>query len=190
MTFDAKERLLRSLRASREGLLSKVEGLSERELRLPRTPTGTSLLGLLKHCAHIEFGYFVTCFNQPSSLVLPEIDFDADPNGDLYASAEESAEGLIALFNQVSEITDEVIERLPLDTPGHVEWWGEQGATTFGAVLVHVINDVTRHAGQADIIRELIDGAAGLRPGSENLWEPTDGWAAHVARLTELAENA
>lgn len=182
--------LLRHLRSSREALLVKTDGLDERELRMPRTGTGTNLLGLVKHCAQIEHGYFVECFNQPSPIVLPELDYDADPNADLYATAEESAAELIELYRRVGEVVDEVIERLPLETPGRVDWWGERADTTLGEVLVHVLGDVTRHAGQADILREGIDGAVGMRPDNSNVWEPEEGWAAHVAKLTALADGA
>jgi hypothetical protein len=53
---------------------------------------------------------------------------------------------------------------------------------------VHVIDDLARHVGQADILREEIDGAAGLRAGASNLPDQQD-WPAYVARLTELAER-
>ena len=188
--MDVKEILLSYLRGSREGLLWKVEGLSERELRLPRTITGTNLLGLVKHCAYVEHGYVITCFGRTSPLEIPDLDYDADPNADFYATAEESAEEIIALYRQVGAVVDRAIEELPLDTPGRVAWWGERGDTTLGRVLVHVLTDVTRHAGHADTLREGIDGVAGLMAGNTNLWEPGDGWAAHVERLTLLADGA
>ncbi|MHA6512186.1 DinB family protein [Tessaracoccus sp. Z1128] len=188
--MDIKETLLRHLRASREGLLWKVEGLSERELRLPRTVTGTNLLGLVKHCSLVEHGYFVDCFGRTSPLTLPVIDYDADPNGDFYATAGERAVDLVRLYREVGEVVDRAIGEMPLDTPGRVPWWGDKGDTTLGRVLVHVLGDVTRHAGHADILREGIDGVAGLRSGHTNLWEPVEGWAAHSEKLTRLAEEA
>ncbi len=187
---DLKDTLLRHLRAAREGLLWKCEGLSERDLRLPRTPTGTNLLGLVKHCAYIEHGYFVTCFSQPSPIVIPDLDYEADPIADLYATEDESAAEILALYPRVASVVDGVIEALPLEAPGHVEWWGERGDTTLGEVLVHVLGDVTRHAGQADILREGIDGQVGLRPSTSNVWEPREGWTEAVARLTRIAEMA
>ena len=76
MSLDLKAELLRHLRASRAGLIWKTDSLSELDLRLPRTPTGTSLLGLVKHCAYIQHGYFVDCLGQSSELELVEVDFD------------------------------------------------------------------------------------------------------------------
>lgn len=187
--MDIREILLDYLRSTREGLLWKAAGLSERELRLPRTPTGTNLLGLIKHCAGVEHGYLVDCFGRTSTVTLTMPDFDADPNADLYAGPDESAADLIDLYRRVGDAVEESVRSMDLTTPGHVPWWGERGATTLGRVLVHVLVDVSRHAGQADILREGIDGVAGLAPGNGNLWEPADGWEAHVARLTALADG-
>jgi hypothetical protein len=88
--------------------------------------------------------------------------------------------------------TDETIDSLTLDAAGHVPWWGEgRRDVTLHQVLVHVIAETHRHAGHADIVRELIDGAAGLRPGNDNL-APGDAawWTAYRARLERVAEEA
>jgi len=122
-----KDVLLRYLRSEREALLWKVEGLGERELRLPRTPTGTSLLGLIKHCAGVEHGYVIECFGRTSPAQPAAIDFDADPNGDLYATADESAAFLIARYRAVGEAVDAAIEEMELDQRGRVPWWGDAG---------------------------------------------------------------
>jgi hypothetical protein len=54
---DLKRELHRKLQASRAGLLSKLDGLSEYDMRRPMTPTGTNLLGLVKHLTGVEYGY-------------------------------------------------------------------------------------------------------------------------------------
>src|SRR3954452_10869414 len=90
MTEDAKHDLHRYLKAGREALLWKLEGLSEYDIRRPMTPTGTNLLGLVKHVASIELGYFGDTFGRPSSIPLPWFDDDAEPNADLWAIAAES----------------------------------------------------------------------------------------------------
>ncbi|MBB1516427.1 DinB family protein [Tessaracoccus sp. MC1679] len=188
--MDIKEILLNHLRSSREALLWKTEGLSERELRLPRTVTGTNLLGLVKHCAFVEHGYFIDCFARTSPIVIPALDYGADPNADFYATRDERAVDLVRQYREVGQVVDSAIEEMPLETPGRVAWWGERGETTLARILVHVLNDITRHAGQADIIREGIDGAAGLLSGNTNLWVPAEGWAAHRTMLTRLADEA
>lgn len=188
--MDIKDILSTHLRSSRESLLWKAERLGEHDLRLPRTPTGTNLVGLVKHCALVEHGYVIGCFGRTSSLKLPDVDFDADPNGDFYATAEETVASLITLYRRVGEVVDAAIAEMDLDTPGHVPWWGERGDTTLGRILVHVLQDVSRHAGHADILREGIDGSAGLSEGNSYLWEPSGGWPAYVERLTALADRA
>ncbi|SDL62898.1 DinB family protein [Tessaracoccus oleiagri] len=185
-----KDTLARYLSSQREALLWKATGLSEYDLRRPLTPTGTNLLGLVKHCALVEHGYLVESMGRTSRLALPRVDFDADPNGDFVACPDETAESLIALYRAVGDEVERSVVSLDLDAPGHVEWWGDSGDTTFGRLLVHVLAEVARHAGHADILREAVDGAAGLTDGNTNLWEPEGGWEAHVARVTELAEGA
>lgn len=187
--METNEIIARYLRGVRDGLLWKLEGLSERELRLPRTPTGTNLLGLVKHCAGVEAGYFGECLARDPGVPLPQPDLEAEPNGDLYATAEEPAADLVAAYRRVGEYVDATLAELPLDTPAQVPWWGERGDTTLGRLAVHVLVDVARHAGQADILRESIDGVAGLSQDDGNLWEPDGGWAAHVAHLTAIADG-
>src|SRR5918998_2369138 len=51
---DPRAVLRRYLQAEREALLWKLDGLGERAVRMPRTPTGTSLVGIVKHCANVE----------------------------------------------------------------------------------------------------------------------------------------
>lgn len=60
------------------------------------------------------------------------------------------------------------ISELPLEAVGRVPWWGDSTVTLL-QVLVHVTSETQRHAGHADIVRELIDGSAGLLRGHDNL---------------------
>lgn len=104
---DLKQVLHRYLRAQREALLWKLDGLSERDVRRPMTGTGTNLLGLLKHSASVESGYL----------------------------------------------------------------------------------GLARHAGQADILRETIDGQVGMRADNSNLPDHDAAfWGEHVARLQRIAD--
>jgi uncharacterized damage-inducible protein DinB len=180
------------LQAARDALVWKLDGLSEREARLPRTPTGNNLLGLLKHCLNVEAGYFGPTFGRafpaPEELV-PESALEHDPQADWYATAEESMAGLIGLARRVWACSDETIEELPLDAPGQVPWWPpERREVTLQRVIVHVTYDLARHAGQADILREQLDAAVGCQPGSANIPAGYD-WPEYVARLTALADR-
>src|SRR4051812_35743080 len=152
---DPKAVLQHYLQQSRDSLIWKLDGLSERDVRLPRTATGTSLLGLIKHCLNVEAGYFGLTFGRtfpsPGELVAMEA-YDEDPQSDWYATADETKDGLIDLYRRVAAFADETIEQLPLDALGQVPWWqpGRQDVT-LQQIMVHVLYDLSRHAGHADI---------------------------------------
>jgi hypothetical protein len=159
---------------------------------LPRTPTGNNLLGIVKHCLNVEVGYFGPPFGRdfptPDELV-PATAYDEDPQAEWYATADETKDGLIELYRRVWAFADETIEQLPLDAPGRVPWWPpERRDTTLQRVLVHVLYDVTRHAGQADILREQHDQAIGYQRANSNIPDDQD-WPAYVAKLTVLADR-
>lgn len=189
---DPKAVLHRYLRAGREALLHKIDGLAERDLRLPRTPTGTNLLGIVKHCLNVEVGYFGDTFGRewPSpEEVVSEAEIEADPQADWYATADESAAGIVDLYRRVGAFADETIDGLPLDAPGRVPWWPEERQqVTLQLIMVHVIAELARHAGHADILREQVDGAVGMRRPGDNL--PDIDWASYIDKLTALADGA
>lgn len=142
----------------------------EYDIRSPLTPTGTNLLGLVKHLASVEFGYFGPTFGRPHDESMPWLDSDTDPNADMWATVDESREQIVALYHRAWAHTDATIEALPLDAIGTVPWWpAGRNQVTLHRILVHVITESHRHAGHADIVREAIDDAAGLMQGTDNL---------------------
>jgi uncharacterized damage-inducible protein DinB len=189
---DQKGVLLRYLQDCRKDLIWKLDGLSEREARLPRTATGNNLLGIVKHALNVEAAYFGPTFGRafptPEELV-PGDAYDEDPQADWYATEAESKDGLVDLYRRVGAFVDETVEQLPLDAPGRVEWWRPgNNAVTLQQILVHVIYDLARHAGQADILRETHDGAIGWQADNPNIPAGYD-WPAYVAKLTALADR-
>ena len=81
---DRKADLRRYLQDAREALLWKLDGLSEYDVRRPLVPTGTNLLGLVKHVTGVEMGYLGDTFGRPCPDQLP---FDeSDPNSDMFAA--------------------------------------------------------------------------------------------------------
>jgi uncharacterized damage-inducible protein DinB len=187
---DAKADLRRYLQAARDAMLWKLDGLGERDVRRPLTPTGTNLLGLVKHLAGVELGYFGASFGRPVESPGDWFGMDAEHNADMFATADESREHIVELYRGAWAHSDVTIEALPLDAPGRVAWWPE-GEVTLHRILVHVIAETNRHAGHADIVRELVDGAAGLRLGNENM-PPGDTawWESHRERLERIARDA
>jgi len=185
-----KDVLQRYLRQERAGLLSRLDGLPERDVRRPLTPTGTNLLGLVKHVASVELGYLGDVFDRPSGEPLPWLDDDAEPDADLWVTPDQSREDVVALHHRAAAHADATIAALDLDAPGVVPWWGPASrSVTLQQVLVHMIAETARHAGHADVLRELVDGHAG--DGRGNLTDRTPAeWAAHRRRLEEAAEQA
>jgi len=189
---DPKADLRRYLQIAREALLWKLDGLAEYDVRRPMVPTGTNLLGLVKHVASVEAGYFGATFGRPFPEPLPWLEEDAEPNADMWATAEESREQVVGLYHRVWAHSDATIEALALDAIGHVPWWPpERSEVTLHRILVHMIAETDRHAGHADVVRELIDGAVGLRPDNDNL-PPVDQawWESYRERLEQVAQQA
>jgi uncharacterized damage-inducible protein DinB len=189
---DAKADLQRYLQLAREALLWKLDGLGEYDMRRPLTPTGTNLLGLVKHVASVEAGYLGDTFGRPSPESLPWFADDAEPNADMWATADETVDEITALYRRVWEHSDATVAQLALDATGAVPWWPEERrAVTLHRILVHVIAETDRHAGHADIVRELIDGSAGLRRDVDNM-APGDQawWEAYRERVEQAAKTA
>ncbi|HSJ20655.1 MAG TPA: DinB family protein [Nocardioidaceae bacterium] len=189
---DMKADLHRYLQSARAALLWKLDGLSEYAIRRPMTPTGTNLLGVVKHVASVEAGYLGDSFGRPFPEPLPWFAEDAEPNADMWATAEESRERIVGLYHRVWEHSDATVEALPLDAPGRVAWWpGQSGEVTLHRILVHLIAETNRHAGHADIVRELLDGSVGLRADNDNMAPGDDAWwAAYTANLERVARQA
>ncbi|WP_424216869.1 DinB family protein (plasmid) [Streptomyces sp. BI20] len=189
---DPKADLLAQLRAAREALLWKLDGLDEYAVRRPLTPTGTNLLGLVKHLAGAELGYFGDTFGRPSGIALPWFATSGEDNGDMWATPEESREWLTDLYRRAWAHADATFEALPLDAVGRVPWWpAERGGVTLHQVTLRVIGDTHRHAGHADVLRELLDGSVGLGPGVDGTPEQDPAWwAAYRDRLESAARRA
>jgi uncharacterized damage-inducible protein DinB len=187
---DPKADLHRYLRRARDAMLWKLDGLSEYDIRRPLVRTGTNLLGLVKHLTGVEFIYFGATFGRPSADKVPWS--EDDPMLDMYAVADDSREHITGLYKKAWAHSDATIEALPLDAAGRVPHWrGERGAVTLHQIMVHVIAESHRHAGHADIVRELIDGAAGLHKESDNM--PAGGeqwWRDYRDRVERAAREA
>jgi hypothetical protein len=187
---DPKTDLHSYLQEARDALLWKLDGLSEYDIRRPVVRTGTNLLGLVKHLTAIELAYFGDTFNRPYPGALSWD--DSDPNSDMFARADESRELITGQYRQAWAHADATIGELPLDAIGHVPWWGvPRNEVTLHQILVRMTSETSRHAGHADILRELIDGAAGM--ASQNLSLPPDDeawWSTYRNRVERAACEA
>ncbi|WP_285775918.1 DinB family protein [Microtetraspora sp. NBRC 13810] len=193
---DLKADLHRYLRDARTALLWKLDGLPERDIRRPLTPTGTNLLGLVKHLTGVELLYlghvYGRHFEEHVPWFRPDLAPDAfAPNTDMWATAEESREHVVGLYRRAWEHADATVQALGLDAVCHVPWWpAEYGRATLHRILVHMIAETGRHAGHADIVRELIDGAAGMHAGDDPAAVAGQAWwADYRSELERVAQS-
>ena len=152
--LEEREALTRWLDYHRGVLVWKLNGVTDEDLRRPMVPTGTSLLGLVKHLAYVERWWFQEVF-AGQAFGYPD---GYDPESQFRPDARESPTDLIAFYRDMSQksrvITaaaaslDEVARR---DRPKPTLRW----------ILDHMIEETARHNGHADILRELIDGSVG-----------------------------
>lgn len=188
----AKQKLKRYLQECRDTLLWKLDGISDYDIRRPLTPTGTNLLGIVKHVASVEAGYLGATFGRPFPDTFPWLDDDAEPNADMWATVDQSREQIVDLYRRVWAHSDATIDALPLDAPGTVPWWrAPDDQVTLHQILVHMLVETGRHAGHADIVREMIDGTVGMTKPGDNMAPGDDQWwAAYRDRLEDVAKRA
>jgi Protein of unknown function (DUF664) len=187
---DPKETLVSYLQEARDAMLWKLDGLSEYDARRPLTPTGTNLLGLVKHLASVESGYFGATFGRPYPEELPWRGDDADPQDDMWATPTESRDDIVGLYRRVWAHAAETFAACDLATPGRVPWWpAERADVTLHLILVRMVAETHRHAGHADIVRETIDHQVGDLPDSSSLPAGCE-WTAHHDRVEQAARDA
>ena len=173
--------LHRYLQESRDSVISSLDGLTEYDVRRPLTPTGTNLLGLVKHLVGIELGYLGDCVGRPAPIALPwYADGSVWDGADMWATESQTREEILGLYRTAWQHSDESIAQLPPEAPAHVEWWAEaRRDTSFGSLLVRVVAETAQHAGHCDIVRESIDPSSGRDPsyGDDAYW---DRWVATI----------
>ena len=154
-TGDEKTSLHVALQRHRDVVLWKVEGLDDDQLRRQMTPSGTSLLGLVKHLAAVEYGWFCATFGRETE----PMPFDEeDPEADLRITPDETTADIVDFYNRACRAADVVIGEVGIEELG-TAWFGDQVSMRW--VLIHMVEETARHAGHMDILRELIDGATG-----------------------------
>ena len=112
---DVKGELHGYLRGARETLVWKLDGLGEHDARRPLTPTGTNLLGLVKHSAASHLRYFGDVFDRTGDLSLPWTSLDAEPNAEMWAAHDEDRDEILDLYHRTWRLADATITELPLE---------------------------------------------------------------------------
>ncbi|MGG5257112.1 DinB family protein [Phycicoccus avicenniae] len=174
------------LQDARDAMLRSLDGLSEYDVRRPLTPTGTNLLGLVKHLTGVEIGYLSEAVGRPAPTLPWDEDGSVWEGGDMWARADESREWVLDLYRQAWALSDAAIAELPYDHPAAPAWWPEETRqTTFGHLLVRVTAETAQHAGHADILRELLDGQAGRDHAAQG---DADHWERFVGDVQRAAD--
>ncbi|MFI6321118.1 DinB family protein [Nonomuraea sp. NPDC050556] len=188
-----KDLLLASLREFRGAMLFKLDGLSDAEMRTPMTPTGTNLLGLVKHLAGLEYGYLGEVFGRPAPEHMSWVDDGSVWDGaDMWVAEGETTAYIVGLYERACAHADETIEALDLDAVGTVPWWPEsRREASLRMLVLRMIGETARHAGHADIVRELLDGAGGQYPGDSSFPADADAawWREYVAKIRDAAQQ-
>lgn len=155
-----REALTAYLVQQREGLKNAAYGLTEEQIRAKPTRSALSLGGLLKHAAVTERDWVATMLGRPEAN-------DEQAYGDTFAVIEsDTLAGLIDRFDEVARDTEAAVDSLT-DLDVRVQLpsapWFPSNPEGFSArwILLHLIEELARHAGHADILREHIDGATG-----------------------------
>ena len=186
---EVKDTLHEYLVTARSAVVWKLDGLSEYDVRRPVTPTGTNLLGLVKHLTMVEACYFGRAFDRPFPEPLRWWDEDAEVDADLWAREDETRAEIVSRYRRACEHSDDTIRELALGATGLVPWWSRPGVTLH-QMLVHVLSETSRHAGHADIVREQLDGAAGSTPTAPQLGDrDAADWERHRARIEAAART-
>jgi uncharacterized damage-inducible protein DinB len=122
-------------------------------------PSTLSLLGLLRHMAGVERRWFRRTLTQEDVplLYLSDADPDADFNDIDTAGVDEA----LATWNAECELARAIVDAHDLDHTGRLEN-GESVSLRW--ILVHMIEEYSRHNGHADLLRERIDGEVGYLP--------------------------
>jgi uncharacterized damage-inducible protein DinB len=154
---DEKTTLLAYLDYQRATMLRKVDGLADEAARWSPVPTGTSLYGLLAHLTMVERWWFTAVVGDADDVTFPWS--DDDPDADWRGPAGATLADVVAAYEAECATSNAVLASADLDTVTSRRY--AKHGWNVRAVVVHMIEETARHAGHADLLRELLDGAVG-----------------------------
>lgn len=140
----------------RATLLTKLEALTDEELRRPMVPSGVCLLGLVKHLTAVEHGWFVVCFARSDEPYL--FSTEDDPDADFRIEPGETTESVVEGYLTACARSRAISAAASLDEAASHP---RRGSVDLRWIVLHMIEETARHNGHADIIRELLDGTTG-----------------------------
>lgn len=160
-TGSERELLLAHLDHARATFRWKCEGLTAEQLRSTPTASSLTLAGLLKHAAFVEWWWFRTCLlGEDLHPVFADVDWDADPDWEFHSAVDDDPTWLLGLLDECVAASREAVATCStLDLVAAQERHGHP--VTLRWILLHMLDEVARHNGHADILRESIDGSTG-----------------------------
>lgn len=152
---DEKTTLSAFLDWYRDALLRKVEGLDKAAATRRLVPSATTLLGMIKHLAYVERGWFQSTFlGEPVVRLRSE----SDPDAEFRIESNETVADVTNLYRKETERSRQIVAKARLDDHARR---ADRKDYTLRWIMVHMIEETARHVGHADILRELTDGATG-----------------------------
>jgi len=153
-----KETLVSFLRFHQDTVLTKLDGLADGDLCRAMVPSGLSLVGLLKHVTYVHARWFELCFRDDDPGDLPW------PTNEWAMVDGETSEGLIEAYKRHVALARQIVADATLEDLNQ-GWSGggwDPGTYNMRWIVVHMIEELARHNGHADILREQIDGTTGV----------------------------
>lgn len=150
---DEREGLLAFLSQQRDALRYTAYGLTDEQASAAPSASALSVAGIIKHVAHTERGWM--------RVLLGQEEDERDYHGEFHLLPGEGLDDALKLLDTVAAETEEIIAGLDLDHRFKLPpapWFPEDTELSARWVLFHLIEEVARHAGHADIVRESVDG--------------------------------
>jgi uncharacterized damage-inducible protein DinB len=143
----------------------KLDGVDAVAARSAMVPSGTSLLGIVKHLIYVERWWFQDVIGGRT----PSYPWTADdPDADWRIEADDTIDSIVAAYREECDASRAILAGFD-DPETQILIRGE--ATSLRDVLVHMVEETARHLGHMDILRELVDGTTGLFPPNGAPWE-------------------
>ncbi len=183
-TFDERSTLIEFLRQQRYVLKVAAYGLTDQQAQAAPSVSALSVGGIIKHVALTERHWMQRIVEGRELETPPEAEYE---DGFRFLEGE-TLEGWLAFYDEVAAETERIISSSELDRlvpiPKGVPWFPQDEENwSLRWVLLHLIEETSRHAGHADIVRESVDGATGFQLLAD--YETAQGnppaWAAYLS---------
>ena len=139
----------------REGLLIKIDGLSDADMKRRWVASETTLFGIVHHLAYVERWWFQDVF---AGRTVEYPSTKEDPDAAWHVEGSISSDEAIALYLRECDISRQITSETDVEEFAKRKGFQDM---ILRRIMVHMIEETARHLGHADILRELTDGATG-----------------------------